>query len=471
MRTFFFGDCRRRGLRGNQHGAAKEGRRHGRILRGVWLLAWLGCCTSQQPSEGRAVPLAPATSSRLPASPPALARPSGDPASSGTPDGTATPGTSRPLDVEAVERLVADARANRSDALVLVKDGSLVGEWYFTDARSPIETMSVTKAVLSLAVGTLVDSGKLGLDVPISALYPQWRGGEKRAITLRHLLTHTSGLDEGKSTAEIYRQRDFVKVTLGSALAHAPGTHYRYSNRGANLVSGIVARVSRMPADRYVDGAILEPLGIRSYGWAHDLAGNAHGMAGLRLQPRDLARIGELVLDRGVHGGRRIVSEGWIAAMAQPGPVQPANKRLGLFWWLSTEWARVTIDDEVLTQWRDAGVDEAFIADVSPLAHRRFDSVPAFVAALRAHFGDVKLERWNEATWQRGLPDGHFEFGPVNGLYATGTMGQHLVVLPRDRLVAVRMRRAPSKRAEWTDPELAFPDFVERVQGLVRAPQ
>ena len=87
-------------------------------------------------------------------------------------------------------------------------------------------------------------------------------------------------------------------------------------------------------------------------------------------------------------------------------------------------------------------------------------------------FGGLVLGYWLRYRSPLGVlgidvPDARFEFGPSVGAYAEGTLGQYLVVLPRDRLVAVRMRREPKNLALRNDPEQTFPDFVERVRGLV----
>lgn len=395
----------------------------------------------------------------------------------GASQSTSTPATaepaplpleSRPLDARAVEELVEDARANDSAGLVLVKDEALVGDWRFTKARGPVPIMSITKGILSLAVGSLIDRGKLRLEEPVHELYPDWNTGRKRDVTLFQLLTHTSGFDEGKGTSEIYRQRNFVKFTLDSDILFEPGTHYRYSNRAANLVSGIVGKASGMPTDRYVDEALFQPLGIRDYYWSRDAVGQPHGLAGLHLLPRDLAKIGELLLHEGAFAGRQIVSREWVhRSLSLGSATQPTNRRKGIGWTLVPDYTRVSVDPEIVAGWRGAGADEAFITKTEPLVGRRFDSVPAFVEALEDLFGDPKLTEWNENTWQRDVPDARFEFGPIVGVYAEGTLGQYLVVLPRDRLVAVRMRREPKNRALRDDPEQTFPDFVERVRGLV----
>ncbi|MEB2343289.1 MAG: serine hydrolase [Deltaproteobacteria bacterium] len=369
----------------------------------------------------------------------------------------------------AVRALVRDARANGSDELVLVKDGVLVGDWVFTAGRAPIQTMSITKSVLSLAVGVLVDAGKLDLDQPVSTWFPEWKSGAHAKITVRHLLSHTSGLSEPERTVELYRSRDFVAHALARPVEREPGTEFHYSNEGANLVSAVIARVSGERADRFVARTLFAPLGIGDFWWSLDRAGNAHGLAGLHLRPRELARLGELIDRRGRWEGRQIVSEGWLErSTAQLASVQPNSKRLGLFWWLAPAWTRVEVDDATVARWRDAGVDAAFIERVAPVRGKVFPSASALAAELRALFGDPALKEWTLQTTERGVPDARFDFGPIDGVYSAGTLGQYLVVLPRDHLVAVRMRRAPKGRPDPHAPDPAFPDFVERVQGLLR---
>jgi CubicO group peptidase (beta-lactamase class C family) len=391
------------------------------------------------------------------------------PTASAPPPDNSEPAPPAAVDRQRLAELVADARGNGSAALVILRDGVTIAAFENAEARAPIQTMSITKSILSLAVGTLVDAGKLQLEQPVHEWYPAWRGAEKSRVTLYHLLSHTSGLEEGESSTEIYARDSFVDFTLRSKLIHEPGTHYEYSNRGANLLSGIVAKASGMRTDRYVARVLLEPLGITRYSWALDRAGAAQGLAGLHLLPRDLAKLGQLVLGGGVWRGRRILSEAWLRrATTELAPLQPTNKRLGLMWWLVPQWTRVTVDAEVVEGWRAAGADPQFIDKTRPLVGRRFQSVGAFVNVLREHFGDKRLSEWNDNTWKRGARDARFEFGPVVGCYAAGSLGQYLVILPRQRIVAVRMRRAPQNPAERENTVHDFPDFVERVQALVR---
>jgi CubicO group peptidase (beta-lactamase class C family) len=191
-------------------------------------------------------------------------------------------------------------------------------------------------------------------------------------------------------------------------------------------------------------------------------------MAGLHLQPRDLAKIGELVRLGGKYDGQRVVSSKWIhRATAEPAKVQPTSRRLGLLWWLVPAWTRITVTKDVLDGWRKAGVDAAFVDRAQPLLGRTFTSTHAFLDALRKAYDDPELEGFRRNIWKQDLPDAHFDLGPTVGSYSEGTLGQFVVVLPRDGLVAVRMRRAPKHAVDRNNPRLVFVDFVERVQRLV----
>jgi CubicO group peptidase (beta-lactamase class C family) len=257
-------------------------------------------------------------------------------------------------------------------------------------------------------------------------------------------------------------------MALGSKLVHTPGTWYHYSNRGANLVSGIVAKASGMRTDRYVDKVLFKPLGITHWWWEKDHAGQPQGLAGLHLEPRDLAKIGELVRLEGEYDGKRVVSAKWIQrATEEPAKVQPTSRRLGLLWWLVPAWTRITITKDVLDGWQKAGVDAAFIDRARPLVGKTFTSTHAFLDALRNAYDDPKLEEFRKTIWKQELPDAHFDLGPTVGSYSEGTLGQFVVILPHAGLVAVRMRREPKRAADRNDPRLDFVDFVERVQGLL----
>jgi CubicO group peptidase (beta-lactamase class C family) len=363
------------------------------------------------------------------------------------------------IDAAALEELVAAAEKSKSSALVVIKNGKLIGEWYFRGAPRPIETMSATKSIVSLAVGRLIDDGKLKLDQPIYELFPEWRQGRKKSITLRHLLSHTSGLQAQPTTGEeIYPAPDFVKLALAAELSDEPGARFFYNNKAVNLLAGVVAAAAGKPLDEYAREVLFAPLGITDFKWQHDRAGNPHAMAGLRLRAIDLAKIGQLLVDGGAWRGKRVISKEWIDQSAQPG--QSYVNRCGLLWWLLFDWQKLTIDDATIAAWRKAGQGEDFIAKILPMKGKLYEREPFFEELARIFGGKAGLEDWYDHTWRRGLPDGALVTGPVAGVYADGYLGQYLVVLPKAKLVAVRQLEAHEDN----------PD-AKRYDGLTRFPQ
>jgi CubicO group peptidase (beta-lactamase class C family) len=93
------------------------------------------------------------------------------------------------VDSAALAQFLAAANAAHSDAIVVTRNGKLVGSWYSDGKRGKIEAMSATKSVVALAVGRLVATKKIAsIDLPVSTWYPEWKTGPKSRITLRHLL-------------------------------------------------------------------------------------------------------------------------------------------------------------------------------------------------------------------------------------------------------------------------------------------
>lgn len=245
------------------------------------------------------------------------------------------------VDPVALERLLRAAEESRTSSLVVLHEGGLVGSWHDPGGPRRIEAMSVTKSVLSLAVGRLLALGHLeSLDTPVHHFFPAWSEGSRALITVRHLLNHTSGLESPLPATPIYSSDDFVAYALASELAEEPGTEFRYNNNATNLLAGVIGVAAGVRADRFIANELFHPLGITDFGWSLDAVGNPHGMAGLQIHAMDLARLGQLVLEDGVWAGERLLPEAWIAETLQPG--SELSSRAGLLWW------RITDDDDLL---------------------------------------------------------------------------------------------------------------------------
>lgn len=237
------------------------------------------------------------------------------------------------VDRDALARLVEEAAASGTTAMVLTLDGMLVGEWYVDGRARQVEAMSVTKAVLNLAVGRLLHLGRLeSVDTPVAAFYREWATGDRQAISVRHLLAHTSGLESPMPTHPIYASDDFVRFALDSPLTHEPGAKFVYNNNATNLLSGLIGRAAGQPLDEFLREDLFALMGISDFGWMRDRAGNPHGMAGLQINALDLAKLGQLVLDRGQWAGQRLIAEDWFEESLRPG--SRFDDSAGLLWWL-----------------------------------------------------------------------------------------------------------------------------------------
>jgi CubicO group peptidase (beta-lactamase class C family) len=232
---------------------------------------------------------------------------------------------------EKLNALVERAKATHSDALVVMKGGKLLNALNAGDLQ-PVEAMSITKSLVSLAIGRLVDGGKLSLDTPVSHYFPEWQQGLKDSITLKHILSHTSGIQysETEESSRVYP--DYVQRALAAELSARPGETFVYNNKAVNVLSELIARVSGRRMDEFIQDELLEPLGITSVTWKRDKVGSPLVMAGLAIHPGDLAKVGQLLLDGGVVNGQRLLSRSWIDKMTQPS--QDLNFNYGLLWWI-----------------------------------------------------------------------------------------------------------------------------------------
>jgi len=212
--------------------------------------------------------------------------------------------------------LLDAAREHHTDQLAVVWRGE-AREWCFSDADGPLHVQSVTKSVVNLIVGRLVTLGHLGsIDEPVHRLYPEWRQGRKRLITVRMLLEHTSGLQNvAMATEEVNPSPDVVQLALCAELDAEPGTVWAYNNKAVNLLAGIVERASGRKLDAFARDELFGPMGIEGFAWERDQAGNPRASGGLLMRAADLAKLGQLVLQRGEWRGRRLVAEAWFAEM------------------------------------------------------------------------------------------------------------------------------------------------------------
>lgn len=354
----------------------------------------------------------------------------------------------------ALERLLTRAMETHASAVILVKDGAIAGEWYFDGATRRTETMSSTKAIAGLGIGLLVADGRIAsVDAPISTFFPQWAHGLEASVSLRHVLTHTSGLEARRDVFDFIWRDDFAKAALDSRVIREPGSTYFYNNKAMGLLVGVVRVASGKALDALLDERLFGPLGIRQWDWLRDPHGNPQGAAGLRVHPLDLAKIGVMLADGGVWQGQRVLPADWIAAATSPSV--SAAPDWGYLFALHRRRSERTLDEAGVARIRAAGFAPELVAKLQPLVGKRLDRDEWLAAAERA-LGDVgalvDLSR-------QGLIPQPVRSPEVIGFSAIGSFGIHLTVFPGAKLVAVRM--APGASEDEEMPE--FPSMVRRL--------
>lgn len=232
---------------------------------------------------------------------------------------------------------------DRSETLlhgvVVAQQGQLLAERYFTGRDKVVgqlfgrETVfgpqtlhdmrSISKSVVSLLIGIAQQQGKIGsIDTPVVNYLPESDKPKPMApgwdlITLRHLLTMSSGLEWeedgvlGNQTRMEFSS-DQARHVLARPLAEPPGKRFHYVSGNTVLLGRVLERVTGLDLESYARQVLFGPLGIDDLEWRKGRDGHAFAHAGLRLRPRDLIKIGGLVLNEGRHNGRQIVAQAWV---------------------------------------------------------------------------------------------------------------------------------------------------------------
>ena len=229
--------------------------------------------------------------------------------------------------------------------LLVAQHGEIVFERCYRDS-GPTDlhcAHSVTKSFTSTLVGILAGDGLLSLDAPVSALVdaPAFRTDPtKAAITVRHLLTMSSGL-YGHGWWDIdeleNRHEPVLEGALEAPLVAAPGWGFLYNNGAAHVLSAVIEAVTATPAADVAAERLFGPLGIDRWMWPTDPQGRHWGCGGLELTARDLLKLGLLYLNGGSWNGTRTVDEGYVRTATSPliegGPPEACG--YGLLWWVA----------------------------------------------------------------------------------------------------------------------------------------
>lgn len=237
-------------------------------------------------------------------------------------------------------------------SILLIRNEKLVLEEYFGEynINKPHDFRSVTKSIASILMGIAIDKGFVHsvddpvskyIDFPESDKNPDIR---KSQITIRHLLTMSTGLDcndwDKKSKGQedkVYKKKDLIYYTLSLPMIRDSGSQSYYCTMGVVIAKKIIENASGLRLDQFAKKYLFEPLGITDYSWDHTTTNREMILASKRLymKPRDLAKIGLLVMKKGRWNDQVIVSESWIKEMSTP-QTKITGLDYGFLWWSLT---------------------------------------------------------------------------------------------------------------------------------------
>lgn len=206
-------------------------------------------------------------------------------------------------------------------ALVIRRDGRPICERYYGSwgPATILSLVSAAKWISAAAVLTLVDDGTLALDDVAGKYLDYFDKGDKRAITLRHLLSHRSGLPDYSPCMfqpELPRDECARQIAEKSKLRHAPGTAFAYGGAGFTVAGRMAEAASRQSWVEIFASRIAQPLGLKQTGYGNEP--NALLSEGQPYSsPADYVTFLEMILNGGTHAGRRILSERSVAEMTR----------------------------------------------------------------------------------------------------------------------------------------------------------
>ncbi|WP_369720316.1 serine hydrolase domain-containing protein [Bradyrhizobium sp. LLZ17] len=284
----------------------------------------------------------------------------------------------------------------RTRAIVVMKAGRIVAERYADGVGPQTQLLgfSMTKSVTSALTGILVRQGKLKLDGPAPVAAWQDPDDPRNVVTVDQLLRHTAGLALGSSleaslgsvlepvNAMKYAEDDMASFAERAPLATAPGAAWNYHDGNFLILAQLIRNAAGgKPGDAlaFARRELFAPLGMRDVTLQLDGAGTVEGSGEMLASARDWARFGQLYLNDGVVGGKRILPEGWVNYSATATPHAWVGIGAGF--------------------WTNQG--------------------DSFGAKFRVEHG-----------W------------PRDAFFAKGTIGQYTIVIPSEKLVIVRMGRS-----------------------------
>lgn len=225
----------------------------------------------------------------------------------------------------------AETQVDALHSVMIVRHGRVIAEgwWKPYGPEHPHMLYSLSKSFTATAVGLAVAEGRLSLDDTVLSFFPDEAPADPspnlRAMRIRDLLRMTSGHQDDTvnritatltrmDVAEAKAEQTWAAKFLALAVEHKPGTHFRYNSGASYMLAAVLQKITGMTLMDYLTPRLFEPLGITRARWESNAEGINLGGWGLYLCTEDIAKFGQLYLQKGVWQGKRLLSEEWVDA-------------------------------------------------------------------------------------------------------------------------------------------------------------
>ncbi len=233
------------------------------------------------------------------------------------------------------------------DSVLVIRNGYIVLDAYGYpfDAADRQNIYSCSKSVTSALIGIAIDKDYIkGVYQPVLDFFPEHTAqnldADKKAMTLEHLLTMSSGLDCRDSyryrwigLEQMKKSPDWVQFMIDLPMAKEPGTHFNYCNGATFLLSAILQQKTGMDALSFAQKHLFEPLGISEVSWPANPQGITVGYGRIYMRPRDMAKFGYLYLNNGLWEDKQIISSRWIKESTRKHASTKGLMDYGYQWW------------------------------------------------------------------------------------------------------------------------------------------
>lgn len=248
---------------------------------------------------------------------------------------------------------IADMERMQTIAYVIIKNDSIRHEEYwggYSDT-SHTSSFSMAKTFISILIGIAIEEGKIkSLDQPVSDFLSEYKEGNKSKVTIRHLVTMSSGINFDESyinpigfAAEAYYGDDLRKLIFKYDVEKEPGKYFEYLSGNTQLLGFILSKATGMSVSDYASEKLWKPVQAEydAY-WSMDHKdGDEKAYCCFNSNVRDFARIGRLYLDSGRWDTTQVVPEKYVLESIQPAPTLDGNEknnRYGYSWWLMPDY-------------------------------------------------------------------------------------------------------------------------------------